>query len=140
MSEEILNSDGTRNYQANILLGNVRRLEQENLQLLEVNREYKNMGDTLLAEKNALQIACNELRKKNERLQKMTCPNCGEEMLTPSGAELYDKVLDYKQAFEEIKNIAELDIYYNVKLDKYTFSTYAQRILDTINEVLNDRD
>lgn len=48
--------------------------------------------------------------------------------------------IKYKQALEEIKNIAELDVCYNAKLDKYTFNTYAQRILDTINEVLNDRN
>lgn len=33
MNEEILNADGTRNFQANILLDNVKRLEQENEQL-----------------------------------------------------------------------------------------------------------
>ena len=33
MTEEIINSDGSRNWQANILLDNVKRLEQENKEL-----------------------------------------------------------------------------------------------------------
>lgn len=33
MTEEIINSDGSRNWQANILLDNVKRLEQENKQM-----------------------------------------------------------------------------------------------------------
>ena len=38
MTEEIINSDGSRNWQANILLDNVKRLEQENKQLKEENK------------------------------------------------------------------------------------------------------
>lgn len=44
-----------------------------------------------------------ELKEENKRLQELTCPNCGEKLLNPTGAELYDKVLDYKQALEEIR-------------------------------------
>lgn len=33
MTEEIINSDGSRNWQANILLDNIKRLEQENKEL-----------------------------------------------------------------------------------------------------------
>lgn len=35
MTEEIINADGSRNWQANILLDNVKRLEQENKEILE---------------------------------------------------------------------------------------------------------
>ena len=35
MTEGIINSDGSRNWQANILLDNVKRLEQENKELKE---------------------------------------------------------------------------------------------------------
>ena len=48
-----------------------------------------------------------ELEAENERLQKLTCFNCGEETLSPSGAELYDKILVYKKTLQEIKAIAE---------------------------------
>ena len=48
-----------------------------------------------------------ELKAENERLQKLTCFNCGEETLNPSGAEIYDKILVYKQTLQEIKEIAE---------------------------------
>lgn len=48
-----------------------------------------------------------ELKAENERLQKLTCFNCGEETLSPSGAEIYEKILVYKQTLQEIKAIAE---------------------------------
>ena len=44
MTEEIINSDGTRNWQANILQDQVKRLEQENkrlcLELIELRKEF----------------------------------------------------------------------------------------------------
>ena len=42
MTEEIINSDGTRNWQANILLDNVKRLEQERDELLEEIKQLHN--------------------------------------------------------------------------------------------------
>ena len=41
MDKEILNSDGSRNYQANILLDNVKRLEKENARLKNGLKHYK---------------------------------------------------------------------------------------------------
>ena len=35
MTEEMINSDGSRNWEANILLDNVKRLEQENKEIYE---------------------------------------------------------------------------------------------------------
>lgn len=52
-----------------------------------------------------LQQENEELKAENERLQKLTCFNCGEETLSPSGAELYDKILVCKQTLQEIKAI-----------------------------------
>ena len=40
MKEEIINSDGSRNWQANILLDNIKRLEQENKKLLEARNHF----------------------------------------------------------------------------------------------------
>lgn len=42
MTEEIINSDGTRNWGANILLDNIKRLEQENKQMKSALEEIKN--------------------------------------------------------------------------------------------------
>ena len=64
--------------------------------LLEFKKQLKR-----LEQENA------ELKAENERLQKLTCFNCGEETLSPSGAEIYDKILVYKQTLQEIKAIAE---------------------------------
>ena len=41
MTEEIINSDGSRNWQANILLDNIKRLEQENKELKELKCKFK---------------------------------------------------------------------------------------------------
>ena len=41
MDKEILNSDGSRNYQVNILLDNVKRLEKENARLKNGLKYYK---------------------------------------------------------------------------------------------------
>lgn len=82
----------------------LKRLEQENAELkayMDVNEDFK--------------TAWEELKAENERLQKLTCFNCGEETLSPSGAEIYDKILVYKQTLQEIKAIAEVgqDKYHN---------------------------
>jgi hypothetical protein len=70
------------------------------------------------------------LQEENKRLQMLSCANCGEKYLSPDGAELYDKILDYKQALEEIRDIAETPII----TDKNRFN----EITNKINEVLND--
>jgi hypothetical protein len=44
--EEILNADGSSNWQANILLDNVKRLEQENAELKAENERLKALCDT----------------------------------------------------------------------------------------------
>ena len=41
MTEEIINTDGSRNWQANILLDNIKRLEQENKELKELKCKFK---------------------------------------------------------------------------------------------------
>ena len=41
MTEEIINADGSRNWEANILLDNIKRLEQENKELKELKCKFK---------------------------------------------------------------------------------------------------
>jgi hypothetical protein len=44
MTEEIINSDGTRNWEANILLDNIKRLEQENKQMKSALEEIREIN------------------------------------------------------------------------------------------------
>lgn len=50
MTEEIINSDGSRNWQANILLDNVKRLEQENKELKSQRDEARIAYNNLMLE------------------------------------------------------------------------------------------
>ena len=43
------------------------------------------------------------LQEENKSLQMLTCANCGEQFLTPDGAELYEKNVQLKQENEELK-------------------------------------
>ena len=72
------------------------------------------------------------LRKENERLQKLTCFNCGEETLSPSGAEIYDKILVYEQTLQEIKAIASkiIDSY----IRPYDNYNQLKQIIDLITK------
>lgn len=47
MTEEIINSDGSRNWEANILLDNIKRLEQENKELKKANQSLSILGTDL---------------------------------------------------------------------------------------------
>ena len=106
----------------------LQRLKKE-LEIKEKQSEHFMIGSGEVLDK---------LRQENKRLQQLSCPNCGEKLLNPTGAELYDKVLDYKQALEEIKNIAELEVMFGEN-SKAFYPTNIQRILDVINEVLNEQ-
>lgn len=44
------------------------------------------------------------LKQKNERLQMLSCANCGEKYLSPDGAELYDKNVQLQKENEELKS------------------------------------
>lgn len=47
---EIINKDGSRNWEANILFDNVKRLEQENTELKAENERLKNMFEQISKE------------------------------------------------------------------------------------------
>lgn len=63
MDKEILNSDGSRNYQANILLDNVKRLEKENERL---KARLRPLEDSYFKGLSSIEIA--ELAKKSIRI------------------------------------------------------------------------
>lgn len=87
------------------------------------------------------------LQEENERLQMLSCANCGEKYLSPDGAELYEKNVQLKQALEEIREIINKQ---KPTLDKaisqseFTLERLCNyeekyiKIVDKINEVLND--
>lgn len=89
-----------------------------------------------LKEKNAILILANSgIEEKNEQLN--------ERVKTFTKPKYYYKGLQkteeekdkYKQALEEIKNLAELEVMLD-KNSKAFYPTNIQRILDVINEVL----
>ena len=90
-----------------------------------------------------------DLEQENKRLQQLSCPNCGEKLLNPTGAELYDKILDYKQALEEIREIAKKQSggcpekscekqRKEMKCGTKCNAFHLRQIFKKINEVLND--
>lgn len=43
------------------------------------------------------------LKQENERLQMLSCANCGEKYLSSDGAELYEKIVQLQKENEELK-------------------------------------
>ena len=69
MTEEIINTDGSRNWEANILLDNIKRLEQENKELQaykDVNEDFKKAWDELNEKYKQLRSALEEIRDINK--------------------------------------------------------------------------
>ena len=55
-------------------------------------------------EKNCYFKQLQRLKQENERLQMLTCANCGEQFLSPDGAELYEKNVQLQEENEQLKN------------------------------------
>ena len=77
MTEEIINADGSRNWQANILLDNVKRLEQEN----------------------------KELKKKIEILLGQLVINDGEDVTVQISQSQFDEYNNYRSALDTIQRM-----------------------------------
>ena len=80
MTEEIINSNGSRNWEANILLDNVKRLEQENKELQaykDVNEDFKKAWDELNEKYKQLRSALEEIRKLTVIGVNASQCNCG---------------------------------------------------------------
>ena len=69
MTEEIINSDGSRNWQANILLDNIKRLEQENKQLTQWLDEARRNADFWCDKCTGLEQENKELKEKFNEAQ-----------------------------------------------------------------------
>lgn len=139
MTEEIINADGSRNWQANILLDNIKRLEQENkyfeilvkslykrIEELEKENEALAFRERLYkADYEASEQENKELKNKN--ICRETCEYfkriCNENSL----------LIKYRSALEEIRELAEksIKISYNLEVNSMLYD-----IIDKINEVL----
>lgn len=115
MSEGVINNDGSRNWQANILFDNVKRLEEENQRLKAENEKLKEkihkhnskgfcmceFSNNLIAENKILKAENERLKKENEELKAEI----------NRSVDFYDEKLtqniQYKQALEEIREIAK---------------------------------
>lgn len=87
------------------LLETKQRLKSE---LTELKADIKELGSIIECKNGTIATLAktrDNLKAENERLQKLTCFNCGEETLSPSGAEIYDKILVYQQTLQKIKEI-----------------------------------
>ena len=116
MTEQIINSDGSRNWQANILLDNITRLEQENKELKEENIKVKKEFNNLIAEiisdiEYTGVIACN-----------------GETPL--------EHLHKCQKALKALKEIKEVASFHTTGADNEDVQNDMQVIINKINEVL----
>ena len=128
MTEEIINADGTRNWEANILLDNIKRLEQENNSL---EAELQNITVQSNNEITALKQENKELKEMLSKEPKaMEAFQISYSGLKRDNETLWGMVKDYKTALEEIKALCNkgAGVYTNAK------------VVGLINEVLNEQD
>jgi hypothetical protein len=122
MTEEIINPDGSRNWQANILLDNVKRLEQENKELKKQIESDKGLITEGGKQQYQYLQKIVELEQKNKELKKdvqlFKCLDtfgesechCACRCLGNEFCEDADKKINkYRSALEEILEIIRAD-------------------------------
>lgn len=124
MAEGIINADGSRNWQANILLDNVKRLEQERNDLQD---RLLTLADTYQETRNT----CKRLEQENKALQAYKDIN---EDFKKAWDELNEKYKQLRSALEEIKSMVDNFDYWNSNLTMA--SEIIGEVKDKINEVL----
>lgn len=137
MTEEIINSDGSRNWQANILLDNIKRLEQENRALRKAN-EISIEKVTVTAEAKRLK----ELEQENKELKetiKQYCEWLDEERESNDKLQkVYQNdhcdLLNYRFALAEIQKAIKS---YDLAVDNGVSVDTLYTIGKIINEVLS---
>jgi predicted RNase H-like nuclease (RuvC/YqgF family) len=120
MTEEIINPDGSRNWQANILLDNIKRLEQERNDLQD---RLLTLADTYQETRNV----CKSLEQENKRLKKLRCKF--KEYCTCD-------IEKYRSALEEIQKIITADCKGCTAECDCDDDCTRYRIKNKINEVL----
>jgi len=154
MTEEIINSDGSRNWEANILLDNIKRLEQENKELkkqIESDKGLITVGGKqqykYLQEIDELKQENKELKEKKDKYYQQTLDDeilmnelSLEVDLRKKESDFYlEKLSKYRSALEKIRDLC---IHYENTNDKCIINCYAHFIVtdliqNKINEVLN---
>ena len=161
MTEEIINADGSRNWQANILLDNIKRLEQENKQLTQWLDEARRNADFWCDKCTGLEQENKELKEKfNEAQDDIESLTNANNYYFKENKELRKEIAElrkdcnhcnfhtYRSALEEIRELEKL-AYYSKGMPEEPLSqsdfildainNYEQRrikILTKINEVL----
>ena len=116
---EITNEDGSRNWEANILFDNVRRLEQENAELKAENERLKRENVMLLG-----QLVIND----------------GEDVTVQISKSQFDEYNKFRTTLQEIKEVAEeiIDIYYpdyyDEGFEEDIVTEFAKQVLDLITK------
>lgn len=138
MSEEIINADGSRNYQANILLDNVKRLEEENKRLQAENEQLKNNIELMTKYNDENFDELLKCRKENEELKNKNYTLQGgwdfQIKMNEKLNKKLDNLLKYRKALEEIRTIAKSFDYWRNTLAGA--SEKINEIKDIVNEVL----
>jgi len=136
--------------------------------------EYLNKEDCTCDNENNHNIGCGQydtcnykqlkrLQAENERLSNMKCPNCGEEYLSPTGADFFEENERLKKEIKKEKEIYKENVHYlacmtsqrnklkialeeirEIAEENSTCAGYdcwsMLRVLDKISEVLDERD
>ena len=127
--KEIINPDGSRNWQANILLDNIKQLEAENARLKEDYEALISNMDFEVQKKEVLEAENARLKRENEIITGMH----------NSASNRFDKIYQVLQKIKEITEDinSDIKILYNRKLHNS-----LRKILDLINEneVTNEMD
>lgn len=135
MQKEIINSDCSRNWQANILLDNITRLEQENnslqAQLNNITVQSNNAITALEQENKELKEMLSKEPKAMQAFQIAYSSNKKENEV------LWGMVKDYKTALEEISSKLDRALDADETDAEESFDLLYE-IQDKIEEVLNE--
>jgi uncharacterized coiled-coil DUF342 family protein len=123
MTEEIINSDGSRNWEANILLDNIKRLKQERD---DIQDRLSTLADTYQETRNV----CKRLEQENKELQAYKDIN---EDFKKAWGELNEKYKQLRSALEEIQKVIKS---YDLTVDNGASVDTLYTIRKIINEVL----
>ena len=101
-------------YGVNCYYKQLKRLQAENEEnikrLRELSKEERELREGWHAQCEVIEVLREEnkrLQAENKRLQMLSCANCGEQYLSPDGAELYEKNVQLKAENEQLKALCD---------------------------------
>lgn len=111
--------------------------KEDYINLEKHHKGLRKQFDELAKRNNILSLRIEELEKENEELKEKV--NIYENSIIANHDRAVGKrLMEVLQALEEIKNLAELEVMLD-KNSKAFYQANIQRILDKINEVLNEK-